>query len=168
MRPLYPFSRNFMATPRPRTLRYKRSHFVTELPVDSLYSPAHAWIVPGKKKRQRIGLTKFATRMLGEMVDCGFEVGPGAAVQPGQIIGWLEGFKAISDLYCIAEGKFAGANPSLKEDIILINRDPHGAGWIYEVDGIPGPECMDVYAYRDLLNQIIDRLRAQQQEAKKE
>jgi len=32
-----------------------------------------------------------------------FETQPGARVEPGQIIGWVEGFKAISDLFCVAE-----------------------------------------------------------------
>ena len=35
------------------------------------------------------------------------------AVERGQIIGWVEGFKAISDLFCVAGGKFEGGNPVL-------------------------------------------------------
>ena len=95
------------------TLLYKRARFVTRLPVDRLYSPSHFWIAEHEAGIWRVGFTRFATRMLGEMVEHEFQVEIGAPVASGQIIGWIEGFKAISDIYCIAEGKFAGGNPAL-------------------------------------------------------
>ena len=143
---------------RPRTLNYKRSHFATQLPMDYLYSPSHAWIARQDEGHWRVGLTKFATRMLGEMVDHGFEVEPEAPVRPGQIVGWVEGFKAISDLFCIAEGTFAGRNPALMERISLLGKDPYGAGWLYLIKGEPDAKCVDVHAYRTLLDKTIDKI----------
>jgi glycine cleavage system H protein len=151
-----------MDADRPKTHFYKRSHFVTHLPVGHLYSPSHGWIAPAAGGLWRVGLTKFATRMLGEPVDHGFEAQPGAPVQPGQIVGWVEGFKAISDLYCIAEGEFAGGNPVLKESIALIDTEPYGAGWLYAVNGRPDARCLDVQGYVQLLDQTIDRILEQQ------
>ena len=147
-----------MDAPRLKTLPYKRSHFATQLPVDYLYSPSHAWIARQEAGLWRIGLTKFATRMLGEMVDHGFEAQPGASVQPGQIVGWVEGFKAISDLFCIADGQFAGGNPSLQEKISVISQDPYRKGWLYLVQGNPDPKCVDVQAYSGLLDRAIERI----------
>lgn len=144
-------------TPRP-TLPYKRSHFFTQLPIDYLYSPSHGWIAARSDGLWRVGLTKFASRMLGDMVDHGLETPMHAPVKPGQIVGWVEGFKAISDLYCIADGFFAGSNPALKEKITLINKDPYGSGWIYEVRGCPDERCGDVHFYRQLLDQTIDKI----------
>jgi glycine cleavage system H protein len=145
------------------TLHYKRSHFVTQLPIHHRYSASHAWIAPHDDNTWRIGLTKFATRMLGEIVDVGFEPAPGTPVKHGDVIGWIEGFKAISDIFCIAEGNFAGANTGLKEDIELVSREPYGRGWLYLVTGTPDAQCVDVYAYRDILDQTIDRILAKQQ-----
>lgn len=147
-----------MDSARPKTLPYKRSHFATQLPVEYLYSPSHAWIARQDETHWRVGLTKFATRMLGEMVDHGFEAELGAAVQPGQIVGWVEGFKAISDLFCIADGHFAGGNPALKERINLLSKEPYGAGWLYLVRGKPDAKCVDVQSYRDILDKTIDRI----------
>ena len=151
-----------MNTGRQKTLHYKRSHFSTHLPVDYLYSPSHAWIARQDNEHWRVGLTKFATRMLGEMVDHGFEIEPGSPIQPGQIIGWVEGFKAISDVYCIAEGQFGGGNPALKERIILVSKDSYAEGWLYLVKGQPESKCVDVHAYRKILDKTIDRILAQQ------
>ena len=150
-----------MQTAKPKTLHYKRSHFATQLPVEYLYSPSHAWIAPQEEGVWRVGLTKFATRMLGEMVDHGFELQPGVPVRAGQIVGWVEGFKAISDLFCIAEGQFRCGNPALKEKISLISKDPYGAGWLYLIQGQPDSNCMDVNAYCKVLDRTIERILAQ-------
>ncbi|MBI5385342.1 MAG: glycine cleavage system protein H [Verrucomicrobia bacterium] len=142
-------------------LLYKRSHFSTTLPASCRYTPSHAWVAEVEPGHWRVGLTKFATRMLGEMVDHGFEIDTGTRVKPGDIVGWVEGFKAISDLFCVAAGEFLGGNPALSEGIVLVTRDPYGAGWLYEVQGQPDSKCMDVHAYCGLLDQTIDRLMAQ-------
>ena len=85
------------------TVFYKRSNFVTHLPARYLYSPSHFWLAPEDPAaeatarphgRWRIGFTKFATRMLGEMVDHQWEKTYGEAVRAGEIIGSIEGFKA--------------------------------------------------------------------------
>src|ERR1043166_491687 len=154
-----------MKADKTKTLHYKRSHFATQLPMDYLYSPSHAWIAPQDKEHWRIGLTKFATRMLGEMVDHGFELESGAPVQAGQIVGWVEGFKAISDLFCIASGQFAGGNPALKGKISLISKDPYGAGWLYLIKGQPDTKCVDVHAYHDILDKTIERILAQRKDS---
>lgn len=150
---------------QPKTLFYKRARFSTRLPVAFRYSPSHVWIGPEAEGGRRVGLTQFAVRMLGEMVDCDFELQPGAAVATGQIIGWVEGFKAISDVFCVADGEFAGANPSLKERITLINRDPYGAGWLYQVKGAPDSRCVDVHTYAKILDKTIDRILEKQKDA---
>ena len=147
-----------MEAQKPKTLHYKRSHFATQLPLDFLYSPSHCWIARQEDDWWRIGLSKFAVRMLGDMVDHGFELESNAPVQPGQVVGWIEGFKAISDLFCIAQGTFGGANPLLKEKITLVNKDPYGLGWLYMVRGKPDDQCVDVHGYRAILDKTIDKI----------
>ena len=106
---------------------------------------------------------KGADKLLRLIVDLGFEPAPGAPLKQGDVIGWIEGFKAISDIFSIAEGEFAGANSGLKKEIELVSRDPYGRGWLYLVNGRPDPRCVDVYGYRDILDQTIDRILAKQE-----
>lgn len=142
---------------------YKRATFVTHLPADCRYSPSHFWLRELEPGHWRVGFTKFATRMLGEIVEVQWEKAEGAAVASGEIIGSIEGFKAISDIYCPAEGAFAGGNPDLAADIELISRDPYGAGWLYEIRGQPDARCLDLAGYRALLDSTIDRILEKQQ-----
>src|SRR5579859_2515364 len=124
------------------TLFYKRSHFVTRLPLNYLYSPSHYWLSE-KQGLWRVGLTKFATRMLGEIVDYGFDIQPDAVIQPGQVLGWIEGFKAISDLFCVIDGRFCASNPELSGNPERIDRDCYGQGWLYEASGKLDSLCLD-------------------------
>ena len=145
------------------TILYKRARFVTRLPVGRLYSPSHFWIAGHEAGVWRVGFTRFATRMLGEIVEHQFQVEIGAPVGSGQIIGWIEGFKAISDIYCIAKGKFAGGNPALTENIELLGKEPYGAGWLYAIEGKPDSRCMDVHGYVRLLDATIDKMLEKQE-----
>ena len=151
-----------MARVPSKTLHYKRSNFATQLPVAFRYTLSHAWLAEVSAGRWRVGLTKFATRMLGEMVDHGFDTEPATPVQCGQILGWVEGFKAISDLYCVGEGRFLGSNPDLKKKIQLITKDPYAGGWLYEFEGRPDPRSLIVEPYRDHLDRTIELLLAKQ------
>lgn len=145
---------------QPETQLYKRATFVTQLPVSHLYSPSHCWLsrVEGTEKTWRVGFTKFALRMLGELVDVQFEAPVGAAVRPGDVIGSIEGFKALSDLYCVGTGQFLGGNPALKDDLESLQRSPYAGGWLYSFEGEPDPRCLTIDAYRDLLDVTIDRI----------
>jgi glycine cleavage system H protein len=145
-----------------QTSFYKRSNFVTHLPVDCLYSPSHFWLARVEGDRWRIGFTKFATRMLGEIVDVQFERQPGDLIASGEIIGSIEGFKAISDIYCVLDGRFVSRNAALVGDIEQIGREPYTTGWLYEVEGKPDAKCGDLDSYRALLDATIDRMLAKQ------
>lgn len=153
-----------MAEPNPKTVFFKRSHFATQLPADALYSPSHYWLAREPDGAWRVGFSKFAVRMLGDLVDQAFELPAGAAVKPGTILGWIEGFKAISDIYCVVDGIFQGGNPSLKAQLAQVNEAPYTTGWLYRASGEPDANCMPVHDYVNLLNATIDRMLAQQKD----
>jgi glycine cleavage system H protein len=146
-------------------LLYRRILFRTRLLGDRLYTPSHFWIQQQDPDVWRIGLTKFASRMLGEVVEIGFDVKESEQVRIGDSIGWFEGFKARSDLFSVAEGAFLGSNPLLVDRIGLVDDDRYNRGWLYEVRGAPEPNAMDLHAYAALLDDTIDRLRHSQRES---
>ena len=149
------------------TVLYKRATFVTHLPKTHLYTHSHSWLARAgddpSGNRWRVGYTKFALRMLGELVDVQFERAPEAAVQPGDILGTVEGFKAISDVYCVGTGTFAGGNPGLATSLAELIEKPYDAGWLYEFTGEPDARALDVDGYRALLDVTIDRMLEKQQ-----
>ena len=141
-------------------VRYKHARFSARFPETFRYSASHYWMAPveGDPGLWRVGFTKFATRMLGELVDCEWQVPQGGAVEPGQVVGWVEGFKAASDVYCVMKGAFESGNPVLKEDACIVRTDPYEVGWLYSVRGEPEPESMDVHGYIERLDATIKRM----------
>jgi glycine cleavage system H protein len=161
------------------TVRFRHAHFSARFPVDCLYTPSHFWMRPADgdagqavvdpaaeaaigdtPRLWHVGFTKFATRMLGELVEMVLEVQPGQTVAGGKRLGTVEGFKAVSDLFCVVDGTLSAANPALTAEACLTHSDPYGAGWLYSVQGTPTPGHLDVHGYITLLTETIDRLQA--------
>src|SRR5436305_350980 len=118
-------------------LIYKRSRFTARLPLDRRYVPSHFWIQETDPAVWRVGLTQFAVRMLGDLVEHEFSVKDGGKVTLGQTIGWFEGFKAVTDLYCVGTGEFLGGNPAIARDSTLVDTQPYSDGWLYSFRGQP-------------------------------
>ena len=146
-------------------IHYKRSRFSTRLLEHRLYTAGHYWLDQDEEGLWRIGFTKFAIRMLGEVVEMDFEIKPGSQVETGQVIGWLEGFKAVTDIYSPLPGEFEGHNPDLDSEIKLLGTDPYRRGWLFRVRGNPGEDCLDVHGYVSLLDTTIDKMLGKRHES---
>src|SRR5262249_48597270 len=131
------------------------------------YTPSHFWLIEIEPGLWQVGLTRFAVRMLGELVDHGFEVKAGESVEGGQTIGWIEAFKAIADLYWVGDGAFVGANVGLESDPTTFEKDPYGAGWLYQFRGVPEPNAVDAHGYVGLLDLAIDKIQGKSRGAAK-
>ncbi len=147
-------------------IRFRHAHFSARFPAAYRYSPAHFWMAPlegppaGAPVRWRVGFTKFATRMLGELVEIVLDVEPGAAITAGMRLGSVEGFKAVSDLVSVIDGRLLGDNPQLTSEACLTHSDPYGAGWLYAAAGELATGHLDVHGYIAHLQETIDRLQA--------
>lgn len=144
-------------------VRFKHARFSARLPAAFRYSLSHYWMaeVEDAPGLWRVGFTKFATRMLGELVEARYEVEPGDAISSGQTIGYVEGFKAASDLYCAMDGIFRGGNPILDEDACIVKSSPYEDGWLYAVEGEPEAASVDVHGYVAHLEALIEKMQSE-------
>jgi glycine cleavage system H protein len=149
-----------MTVPREQTVYYRRSRFTTHLPRDRRYSPAHYWLLEESPGVWRVGLTRFATRMLGDIVEFDFSVAPGATIQVGDDIGSIEGLKAVTSIFAAGSGQFAGEAGPLRRDVTLAESDPYGDGWLYRLRGTPAQDAVDVHGYVAVLDATIDKMMA--------
>ncbi len=99
--------RGHVSAARDEHVYYRRSRFTTHLPVDRRYSPAHYWLFEESPGLWRVGLTKFATRMLGDIVEFEFGAPSGAEIGVGDEIGTIEGLKAVTSVFSAGSGRFA-------------------------------------------------------------
>lgn len=147
---------------------YKRATFVTHLPTEHLYTHSHNWLsrISTAPDYWQVGYTKFALRMLGEIVDVQLERKEGELIEPGDLVGTIEGFKAISDIFSIGQGRYIRSNPNLSQTLEGLARDPYASGWLYQFEGTPDARAMDLNGYRNLLDATIDRMLQKEQQSK--
>jgi glycine cleavage system H protein len=125
-------------------------------PDDLKYTAEHEWVrTPGETAGSvRVGITDYAQDALGDIVYVQLpEVG--ASVTAGDAIGELESTKSVSDVYSPVTGEVVARNDSLDATPELVNSDPYGAGWLFEVaveEGGSAVETLDAAAYEALVN----------------
>lgn len=103
-------------------------------PPELKYTVEHEWLrEPGEVAGSvRVGITDFAQEALGDIVYVSLpEVG--AAVSAGTPCGELESTKSVSDVYAPVTGEIVAVNEALDATPELVNNDPYGAGWLFEV-----------------------------------
>ena len=143
-------------------LLFERAKFRTRLPRGRLYTAGHMWLFEAEPGLWRVGLTRFALRMLGEPVDLDFETERGARVSVGDVVGWLEGFKAVSDLYAPMAGTFEGGNPELDAGLDPVHRSAYERGWLFALRGEPAEDSVDAEGYASFLEATVDKMMEEQ------
>ena len=154
-----------MTVPREQTVYYRRSRFTTHLPRDRRYTAAHYWLLEESPGSWRVGFTRFATRMLGDIVEFEFSAPAGTPVTTGAEIGSIEGLKAVTTIFSSGTGQFGGENPALRGDVTLAESDPYGAGWLYRLAGRPAADAVDVEGYVAILDATIEKMLAGRHDA---
>ena len=95
------------------------------------YTKEHEWIrIEGEEAV--IGITDFAQKQLGDIIYVELpEVGKSLAVH--QALGVVESVKSVSDVYAPVAGDVVAVNEKLNQTADLLNKDPHGEGWIVRI-----------------------------------
>jgi glycine cleavage system H protein len=120
-------------------------------PDDLKYTSEHEWVRPGSDGGDtvRVGITDFAQDALGDIVYVSLpEVG--SDLETGAAVGELESTKSVSDIYAPVNGSVVAINESLDATPELVNSDPYGEGWLFELrpsDASAVDGLMDASAY---------------------
>ena len=102
-----------------------------EYPAGLRYTPEHEW-VRADGDTVRVGITSFAQEALGDVVYVSLPT-VGDAVAAGDTCGEVESTKSVSDLYAPVSGEVTAVNAALDATPELVNSDPYGEGWMYEL-----------------------------------
>ncbi len=103
-----------------------------EYPSDLRYTTDHEWIREGNDNVVRIGITSFAQDALGDVVYVSLPA-VGDTVAAGDSCGEVESTKSVSDVYAPLSGEVTAVNDALDATPELINSDPYGEGWMFEL-----------------------------------
>ena len=101
------------------------------IPEGLRYTRQHEWVlIDGESAR--IGITDLAQDALGNIVHVQLPA-LGQAVRSGASVVEVESSNSVSDIYSPVSGSVVLVNESLTTEPGLVNSDPYGSGWLYEV-----------------------------------
>ena len=100
-------------------------------PKEFRYTKEHEWVkVEGGEAV--VGITDFAQKQLGDIIFVELpEVGRKLGVHDS--IGTIESVKSVSDVFAPVTGEIVAVNGELGQAADLVNKDPHGKGWIVRI-----------------------------------
>ena len=112
------------------------------------YTESHEWF---SKETSRSGITESAQEQIGEIVH--LELPPvGTTIEAGEEIAVIESTKAAADIYAPVSGVITKINEAVIENPSLINTDPEGEGWLYEVELSDSSQIQDLLSRKSYLS----------------
>lgn len=120
-----------------------------EYPADLRYTTDHEWVKDQGDGVVRVGISAFAQDALGDVVYVSLPA-VGDTVAAGDSCGEVESTKSVSDLYAPLAGEVTSINDQLDATPELVNTDPYGEGWMYELkladtSALDGLQDVDAY-----------------------
>ena len=126
---------------------------MSNIPNELRYTQSHEWVSIEADGNARIGITDHAQEALGDLVFVELPA-VGDETDQGDSVAVVESVKAASDIYAPVTGEVVAINEDLEDDPGLINNDPYGDGWLYEValsDESELDDLLDAEAYEESL-----------------
>lgn len=101
-------------------------------PDDRRYTAEHEWALEQPEGVLRVGITDHAAEQLGDIVFVSLpEIG--TTVQAGAPCGELESTKSVSEIFAPVSGVVTARNEAVVTAPEVINADPYGGGWMFDV-----------------------------------
>jgi glycine cleavage system H protein len=101
-------------------------------PEDLKYTADHEWVRVVDATTIRVGITHYAQDALGDVVYVSLPV-VGSELIAGDPCGELESTKSVSDVIAPIAGTVTALNDLLDGAPELVNSDPYGDGWLFDV-----------------------------------
>ena len=125
------------------------------IPDDLRYTADHEWVRVTDDGTVRVGITDYAQNSLGDIV---FVQMPeaGTSATGGEPVGEVESTKSVSDVLCPVSGTITARNDALDGTPELVNSDPYGDGWLFDIEPADPAEIeglLDADAYADVVGE---------------
>ncbi len=95
------------------------------------YMKSHEWAYLDGNEAA-VGISDHAQK---EITDIVFVEMPkvGRKVSAGEAVATVESVKAAFDIYAPLSGEICAVNPEVAKDPSIVNKEPHGQGWLFRL-----------------------------------
>ncbi len=132
-----------------------------KMPDELYYHKEHMWVkVEGNKAV--IGLTDFTQKLAGEIsfVELPEE---GDEVEKDSVVGSYETGKWLGKIYAPLSGVVTKVNEDVEDDPSIINEDPYGKGWLFEIEMSDPSELDDLMRGEDAEKWLLSEIEKHEQ-----
>ena len=106
---------------------------MSNVPGELHYTKEHEWVKPSAARKFKVGITDYAQGALGDIVYIQLPK-VGDLLTQGKVCGEVESTKSVSEIYAPLSGTVTEINSALDANPEVMNSEPYGAGWIFEVE----------------------------------
>ena len=101
-------------------------------PAELRYTQTHEW-ARRDGNRVKVGITEYAQHEISDVVYVELPK-PNGRAEKGKGVAVAESVKAAFDIYAPVSGQVVLANRDLESNPALVNQDPYGRGWFFEIE----------------------------------
>jgi glycine cleavage system H protein len=118
------------------------------------YTTTHTWVEILDNIMLKVGITDFAQQELGDIVFIELPEMEREYTR-GDECALVESVKSTSEIYCPVSGNITEINMTLEDSPGIINVDPYGEGWIFQMEIIDDSDLDDLID-ADTYNEITE------------
>jgi len=124
----------------------------SKVPADLKYAKSHEW-VRANGDVATVGITDHAQH---ELTDIVFVELPqvGRKLKAGESCAVVESVKTASDIYAPISGEVTAVNQKVVDNPSLVNDQPYGDGWFFQIKASAGGELASLLSPADYSKQI--------------
>lgn len=105
---------------------------MSDIRAELRYATSHEWVRLEDDGTAYVGISDHAQDAMGDLVYVELpEVGQELEVTDEA--GVVESVKAASDIYAPVSGEIVAINEALEDTPELVNQDPYGDGWLFQI-----------------------------------
>ncbi|MEJ2680327.1 MAG: glycine cleavage system protein GcvH [Gammaproteobacteria bacterium] len=128
---------------------------MSNIPSELKFLPSHEWIRLEEDNMVVVGISDYAQSALGDLVYVELpEID--AELNASEEAGVVESVKAASDIYAPLTGVVVAVNDALTDSPELVNSDPYGDGWIFQLQIKDVSELDGLLTAEDYAEQLAD------------
>ncbi|MCX6256856.1 MAG: glycine cleavage system protein H [Bacteroidia bacterium] len=108
------------------------SRDILKIPQGIFYSPNHTWVHLGKCGAAEVGLDDLLLHLIGDVKLIKLK-NQGDAINKGELMAEIAQKGKVLRIFSPLSGKIVTTNPFILESPGIMNDDPYGKGWIYQI-----------------------------------
>jgi glycine cleavage system H protein len=105
---------------------------ILRIPLGLFYSKNHTWTHLEKSGIANVGLDDFLLHITGEVKFSNLK-NPGNFINKGELLADIDQNGKLLQIYSPISGRIMNTNTMLYESPGVVNEDPYGKGWIYQI-----------------------------------